>query len=342
MRYVSVFSGVEAATLAWHQLGWEPVAFSEIDPFPSAVLAERFPNVPNLGDITQIDWSRIGAVDLVVGGSPCQSFSVAGKREGLAGASGLMFEYIRCVRELRPRWFVWENVPGALSSEGGAAFGQLLTEMDDLGYGLAWRVLDAQFFGVAQRRRRVFLVGSLGDGGAERACEVLFEPESLRWDPPSSREKRKALAARAGGRAKGAGVWGIDHVVTTGGNCTAQGPCVYEDVEATLKAGGPHAVGICAGFKYHQGAGAGSIGYIPEQSPTLTADWHNPAVFCMADDNAKAAVDEDMCGTLKVGGRSDSGDGRTGWVPETVGALCAVDYKGVSNQLVSAGKVICE
>ena len=131
--------------------------------------------------------------------------------------------------------------------------------------------------------------------------------------------------------------------MTTGGNCTAQGPCVYEDVEATLKAGGPHAVGICAGFKYHQGAGAGSIGYIPEQSPTLTADWHNPAVFCMADDNAKAAVDEDMCGTLKVGGgRSDSGDGRTGWVPETVGALCAVDYKGVSNQLVSAGKVICE
>lgn len=90
--------------------------------------------------------------------------------------------------------------------------------------------------------------------------------------------------------------------MTTGGNCTAQGPCVYEDVEATLKAGGPHAVGICAGFKYHQGAGAGSIGYIPEQSPTLTADWHNPAVFCMADDNAKAAVDEDMCGTLKVGG----------------------------------------
>lgn len=297
MRYVSVFSGVEAATLAWGQLGWEPVAFSEIDPFPSAVLAERFPNVPNLGDITKVDWSRIGSVDLVVGGSPCQSFSVAGKREGLAGASGLMFEYIRCVRELRPRWFVWENVPGALSSEGGAAFGQLLAEMDDLGYGLAWRVLDAQFFGVAQRRRRVFLVGSLGDGGARRACEVLFERESLRWDPPSSREKREALAARAEGGAGGAG-----------------------------------------GFKYHQGAGAGSIGYESEQSTTLTADWHSPAVciqgsmigrsdsagpqgsglnrdvsftlntsdrhavLCMADDNAKAAIDEDLCGTLKVGG----------------------------------------
>ena len=178
MRYVSVFSGVEAATLAWDQLGWEPVAFSEIDPFPSAVLAERFLDIPNLGDITQIDWSEIGPVGLVVGGSPCQSFSVAGKREGLAGASGLMFEYIRCVRELRPRWFVWENVPGALSSEGGAAFGQLLTEMDDLGYGLAWRVLDAQFFGVAQRRRRVFLVGSLGDGGRSELAKFYLSPRA--------------------------------------------------------------------------------------------------------------------------------------------------------------------
>ena len=208
MRYVSVFSGVEAATLAWHQLGWEPVAFSEIDPFPSAVLAERFPDVPNLGDITQIDWSRIGAVDLVVGGSPCQSFSVAGKREGLAGASGLMFEYIRCVRELRPRWFVWENVPGALSSEGGAAFGQLLTEMDDLGYGLAWRVLDAQFFGVAQRRRRVFLVGSLGDGGGRnelarfylspRACDGIIRRAAKRGKPLPT-ELEAALRAQASG-----------------------------------------------------------------------------------------------------------------------------------------------
>ena len=296
MRYVSVFSGVEAASLAAPD-GWEPVAFSEIDPFPSAVLAERFPNVPNLGDITQVDWSEIGSVDVVIGGSPCQSFSVAGKREGLAGASGLMWEYVRCVRDLRPRAFLWENVPGALSSSSGEDFRCLLEAMDDLGYGLAWRVLDAQFFGVAQRRRRVFLVGFLGDGGAERACEVLFEPESLRWDPPSSREKRKALAARA---ESGAG----------GASC----------------------------FKYHHGSGAGSIGYESEQSPTLTADWHNPAVciqgtiargaqmgqngegyctdgacytlntidrhavLCMADDNGRSAVDEDLCGTLKVGG----------------------------------------
>lgn len=124
----------------------------------------------------------------------CQSFSVAGKREGLAGASGLMFEYIRAVRELRPRWLVWENVPGAFTSERGEAYRQLLSEMDALGYGLAWRVLDAQFFGVAQRRERVFLVGSLG---TMRCAEVLFERESLSWNHQSSRQKRQALTEEA-------------------------------------------------------------------------------------------------------------------------------------------------
>ena len=235
-RYVSIFSGVEAATLAWEPLGWEPVAFSEIEPFPCAVLAERWPDVPNLGDITKIDWKEEidGAIDLVVGGSPCQSFSVAGKREGLKGASGLMFEYIRCVQELRPRWFLWENVPGALTSEDGGAFGQLLSEMDELGYCLAWRVLDAQFFGVAQRRRRLFLVGHLG---AESPAEVLFEPDCLSGNPQSSREKRKELARRAGRSA------------------------------------------ACAGFKYSAAPRANTIGYAEEQSSTLTADWHAPAVL---------------------------------------------------------------
>ena len=195
VKYVSIFSGIEAATVAWHPLGWEPLAFSEIDPFPSTVLQHHYPDIPNLGDITKIDWSPyVGAADIVVGGSPCQSFSVAGKREGLAGASGLMFEYIRAVRELRPRWFVWENVPGAFTSERGEAYRQLLSEMDALGYGLAWRVLDAQFFGVAQRRERVFLVGSLG---TMRCAEVLFERESLSWDHQSSRQKRQALTEEA-------------------------------------------------------------------------------------------------------------------------------------------------
>lgn len=202
MKYVSLFSGIEAATVAWEPLGWEPLLFSEIDEFPSSVLKARFPSVPNLGDITKINWKEavrdFGKPDLVVGGSPCQSFSIAGIRTGLDGASGLMWEYVRCVREVKPDWILWENVPGALSSSNGEDFRCLLEALDALGYGLAWRVLDAQFFGVAQRRERVFLVGRLGD--PDGPCRVLFEPESLRWDTPTSREKRKelALAARAG------------------------------------------------------------------------------------------------------------------------------------------------
>lgn len=224
MKYISLFSGVEAATLAWEPLGWEAVAFAEIEPFPSAVLAERWPEVPNLGDVTKVDWSKYrGAVDVVVGGSPCQAFSVAGKREGLMDTRGqLMLEYVRAVAEVRPRWFLWENVPGVLSQDRGRAFGTLLREMDELGYGMAWRVLDAQFFGVAQRRRRVFLVGHLG-GGAGPATAVLFEPESVSGNTPSSKQKREALAADARCRAQGAGGGAVGFAQNTRDEVRVQG-----------------------------------------------------------------------------------------------------------------------
>lgn len=206
MRYVSIFSGIEAASCAFIPLGMNPVAFAEVDSHASAVLAAHYPYVPNLGDVTEVDWKKYrGKADLVVGGSPCQSFSIAGKREGLKGESVLMYEFIRCVREVRPRWFLWENVPGALSSEHGAAFGQLLHEMaDGGGYGCAWRVLDAQFFGVAQRRRRLFLVGRAGNGYRE-ACQVLFEPDCVPGNSASSKAKRAELAVRAGRSAQSAG-----------------------------------------------------------------------------------------------------------------------------------------
>lgn len=234
MRYVSLFSGIEAATVAWEPLGWEPVAFSEVDPFCCEVLKHRFPEVPNLGDVTKIDWSGyVGAVDLVVGGSPCQSFSVAGRREGLAGESGLMYEYIRAVRELSPAYFVWENVPGAFSSEEGEAFRQLLNEMDELGYGIAWRVLDAQFFGVAQRRRRVFVVGVLGDVAAP--AEVLFEPEGLEWDLPSCKDKRKELADAA--RSGDGGADGMDEGFV-GLRCNVSGSSGADRVQAVCMASG--------------------------------------------------------------------------------------------------------
>lgn len=240
MRYVSLFSGIEAASVAWEPLGFEPMAFAEIEPFPCAVLAHRWPDVPNLGDVMKVDWGDFlatsGKPDVVVGGSPCQSFSVAGKREGLAGASGLMWEYVRAIQELRPRWLVWENVPGALSSSHGEDFGCLLRSLDDLGYGLAWRVLDAEFFGVAQRRRRVFLVGHLGD---DSAGGVLLEPEGLSGDHPSSREKRSQLAAAAGRGAQAAG--GPAYAIRTA-NTSSNGWGVQEGVAHTVDCAGPEAV----------------------------------------------------------------------------------------------------
>ena len=188
MRYISIFSGIEAASCAWRILGFEPVAFAEIDKYASAVLAAHYPNVPNLGDVSSIDWSNYrGNVDIVVGGSPCQSFSIAGNREGLNGASGLMWEYVRCIREVKPAWLVWENVPGALSSSQGEDFRCLLVALAELGYGLSWRVLDAQYFGVPQARRRVYVVGHLGD---DSSVAVLFDRESLSRDTQTLRKGR--------------------------------------------------------------------------------------------------------------------------------------------------------
>jgi DNA (cytosine-5)-methyltransferase 1 len=189
VRYLSVCSGIEAATAAWHPLGWEPVAFSEVEPFPSAVLAQHYPDVPNLGDMTQIDGSKYnGSVDLIVGGTPCQSFSVAGLRGGMEDPRGnLALAFLGLVDTIRPRYFVWENVPGVLSSSGGRDFGSFVGAVAQLGYRGGWRVLDAAMFGLAQRRKRVFFVGC--SPAAERGPrEILFERESLCGDSPPSRE----------------------------------------------------------------------------------------------------------------------------------------------------------
>ncbi len=188
MRYLSVCSGIEAATVAWHSLGWQAVGFAEIEKFPAKVLAHHYPSVPNFGDLTKHDQWPLegGSVDLVVGGTPCQSFSVAGLRQGLDDSRGqLTFEYVRLAQRLRPRWIVWENMPGVLSSGGGRDFGSFLGALANLGYGVCYRVLDAQYFGVAQRRRRVFVGGYLGDW--RRAAAVLLERESVRGDAPSKR-----------------------------------------------------------------------------------------------------------------------------------------------------------
>ena len=193
MKYGSVCSGVEAASVAWEPLGWEPVFFSEVEAFPSAVLAHHWPDVPNQGDMTQFEkWGyESGDIDVLVGGTPCQSFSVAGMRGGLADSRGnLALTYMRMVDQLRPQWTVWENVPGVLSSGGGRDFGSIVGALDELGYSCSWRVLDAQNFGVPQRRRRVFLVGC-ASGDWRDPAQVLFESGCGGRDFEKGRETRE-------------------------------------------------------------------------------------------------------------------------------------------------------
>ena len=199
MRYGSVCSGIEAATVAWDSLGWTPVFFSEIEPFPCAVLKHHYPAVPNYGDMTKFaEWPN-ESIDVLVGGTPCQSFSVAGLRAGLADPRGnLMLTYLAIADRYRPEWLVWENVPGVLSSNGGRDFGTFLAGLGELGYGFAYRILDAQYFGVAQRRRRVFVVANARSW--QRAAAVLFERESLCGNPAPSREAREGVAGTIAAR----------------------------------------------------------------------------------------------------------------------------------------------
>jgi DNA (cytosine-5)-methyltransferase 1 len=203
-RYGSVCSGIEAATAAWHHMGWEAAFFSEIEKFPCAVLEHHYPDVPLHGDFTTIKENEYGKIDLLVGGTPCQSFSVAGLRGGLDDDRGnLALEFCRLAQREQPRWIVWENVPGVLSSNGGRDFGSILGALENIGYGLAYRVLDAQYFGVAQRRRRVFVVGYLGDW--RPAAAVLFERHSMSGHPAPSRQARKEAATEAATGTGGSG-----------------------------------------------------------------------------------------------------------------------------------------
>ena len=222
MNYLSVCSGMEAATVAWHPLGWRAVGYSEIELFPSAVLAHHYPDVPNHGDFTTLLRNPPAGVDVLVGGTPCQAFSVAGLRGGLSDPRGnLALAFVALVGVLRPRWVVWENVPGVLSSGGGRDFGSFLGALGELGYGWAYRVLDAQYFGLAQRRQRVFVVASPGDW--RRSAAVLFEPEGVRRDSPP---RRRSGAGVAGAVTRRAGSGGPDDNSAQAGQVV---PCGLDD-----------------------------------------------------------------------------------------------------------------
>ena len=224
VRYISLFSGVEACSVAWHHMdNWIPKVFAEFDAFPSAVLKHQFPHVPNVGDVTKHEWKQYeGQIELVVGGSPCQSFSVAGKRLGMDDPRGnLALHYLRIIDEVKPKWFIFENVPGLLSSDNGGDFATFLREVERIGYGCAYRVLDAQYFGVPQRRRRLFVVGHI-DGDWRRAASVLFEPESLQGNNPPSRKKRQEAPRDAGPSTPSSGEYwngrGIANTLTAKGD----------------------------------------------------------------------------------------------------------------------------
>ena len=311
MKYGSVCSGIEAATVAWHPLGWSPAFFSEIEAFPRAVLQHHYPEVPLHGDFTTIRAGEYDPIDLLVGGTPCQSFSVAGLRGGLDDDRGnLALEYLRLADRLRPRWLVWENVPGVLSSNAGRDFGAILGGMVELGYGFAYRVLDAQFFGVAQRRRRVFVVGYLGDW--RRAAAVLFERHSLQGHPAPRREAGPSVAALT---ANGVGTCGADDNQGQAGylvahSLRAEGFDASEDGTGR----GTPIVPVCFSSKDH-GADAET-----DLAPTLRAGGHDgshanagvpPAIaFALRgrEGGAMPEVGGDQVGSLRAASGGSSRD----------------------------------
>lgn len=182
MKFGSLFSGIGGFDLGFERAGMECAWQCEIDQPCQKLLSHKF-GARLYDDVRTITAGNAEPVDLICGGFPCQDVSIAGKRTGLAGErSGLWNEFARIIEEFKPRWVVVENVPGLLSSNQGRDFETVISQMVESGYGVCWRILDAQYFGVAQRRRRVFIVGSLGDG---RSAEVLFEREGVRWNPPS-------------------------------------------------------------------------------------------------------------------------------------------------------------
>ena len=358
ITYGSVCSGIEAASVAWHPLGMKADWLAEIEPFPSAVLAYHYPNTPNHGDMTKLAGlvlaRKIQAPDVLVGGTPCQAFSVAGMREGLSDPRGALtikyveladaIDYVRAIDRKPPAVTVWENVPGVLSDKGnafGCFLGALAGEDSELHpsgkrwtdagcvYGpkraIAWRILDAQHFGLAQRRRRVFVVASAREGFDP--ASVLFERDGLRRDSPPRRGEVKEVAALT---ANGVGTCGADdnqaqagHLIagTLNANGKAAGSATQQDAEAgllvvhgTQDPGTSKHLAFALGRNHGQenavlaftckdyGADAGPI------APTLRAMGHNSS-HANAGGQLAVCVTGDITHTLKAEGFDGSEDG---------------------------------
>jgi DNA (cytosine-5)-methyltransferase 1 len=258
LNYATVCSGIGAPEVAWSELWGPPVFTSEIEAFPSAVLKHHMPEVPNYGDMTKYkEWPE-HELELICGGTPCQSFSVAGLRKGMDDPRGnLALTYLGIIDKYRPSWVVWENVPGVLSSNGGRDFGAFLGALGQLGYGYAYRVLDAQYFGVPQRRRRVFVVGYIGDWRPPYA--VLFEPQGMRRDTEKGGKEGQGLAAFTPGSIGG-----------------------YREGCGTVRAAGGDVGGDVGGGSETlvMAHGQGNAEVVKDGEPSLTCNHEAPIAFC--------------------------------------------------------------
>lgn len=330
LTYGSVCSGIEAASVAWHPLGMRPLWFSEIERFPSAVLAQRWPEVPNHGDFTRlISEAPPAGVDVLVGGTPCQAFSVAGLRGGLSDPRGnLALAFVALVDALRPRWVVWENVPGVLSSGGGRDFGSFLGGLAELGYGWAYRVLDAQYFGLAQRRQRVFVVASPGDWRGP--AQVLLEPEGVRRDSPPRRQAGAGVAGALGTGASGGGGWRVGADEAPAGQAVPTGVVGPFAFALRGREGGamPEVEGDCVGA-LRAANGGSSRSYI---------------VPAGRGDVAAAEVAGTLCNNGKAAGSATQQDAETGMLiayggnnPGPLDVATACNAKGGAGRGVPVG-----
>lgn len=272
LTFGSLFAGIGGFDLGFERVGMRCLWQVEIDAHCRKLLGSRFAGATQHTDVRAVGAAVLAPVDVITAGFPCQDLSVAGKRKGLKGArSGLFYEVVRIVTELRPRYLVWENVPGLLTSDKGRDFARVLAALADIGYFGAWRVLDARHFGVAQRRRRVFGVFARADIGAERGAEILSLAEGLRGHPPPRVEAREEVAGTLGAGSPGRG-WSddTDRATFVAGTLTrgaldGSSPCGGDGRENLLVAGtlnpGAHPGG-------YNGQDA-HTGLLP--SPTLTA-----------------------------------------------------------------------
>lgn len=318
MRFATLCSGIEACSVAWHPLGWQCAFTSEIDAFPSAVLRHHWPETPNLGDMLKITEGTLdgyaGSIDLVCAGTPCQSFSVAGLRAGLTDPRGnLALRYFQICAYLRPRWIVWENVAGVLSAGGGADFRSILAAVTECGYGWAYRILDAQHFGVPQRRRRIILVGYLGDW--RPAAAVLFERDSLRGHLAAGAEAGQEIAGSLGSLSETGGFRTSDldgqgafipmafdgHQITSPDNRTrvAPGlpaPTLHRKAEINIAAC-EKADTLTVGANQTYGRPGDIVGYAPSKAHTLRAEGHD------ASEDGTGRGSHLVTGTLAANGR---------------------------------------